>query len=64
MKCFYCPLKWSCALWLWDIWNVNWNMCDCTDERLVALKNPFSVDREVLKEYKLYLIKNHIIGER
>lgn len=52
MRCFHCPLKWSCALWFWDAWNVNLKMCDCTDERLVCLDSPFNVDLELLKEWK------------
>lgn len=50
--CFHCPLKFSCALWLWDIWNVNLPICECTDERLVALNDAFAVDRALLAAYK------------
>jgi hypothetical protein len=55
MKCYNCPLKFHCALWFWDVWNVNWEMCDCTDERLIAVRTPFEVDQELLAEYKKYL---------
>ena len=52
MTCFECPLKFKCALWLWSAWDVNWELCSCTDERLVALDQPFYVDLKLLKEYK------------
>ena len=52
MKCFECPLNFNCALWLWSAWDVNWELCNCTDERLVALDQPFYVDLKLLKEYK------------
>ena len=49
--CWNCPLKWHCALWLFDKWNVNKEMCNCTDERLIALDNPFNVDFELLNKW-------------
>lgn len=52
MHCFSCPLKFSCALWFWDAWNVNFEMCDCTDERLICLDTPFRVDQELLEEWR------------
>lgn len=52
MKCYYCPCKWKCALWLFEAWNVNWEMCDCTDERLIALDSPFEVDKKLLEKFK------------
>lgn len=50
-RCWECPFKFSCALWLFDKWNVNWEICNCTDERLVALENPFEVDYDLLDKW-------------
>lgn len=70
MRCFHCPLKFTCALWFWDAWNVNLEMCNCTDERLICLDNVFKVDQDLLAEWKKenpkprsyeYLGKKHFI---
>jgi hypothetical protein len=53
MRCYCCPLKWTCALWLFDVWNVNCGLCNCTDERLIALDNPFEVDLVLLNNFKM-----------
>ena len=50
-----CPLRSGCALWLWDAWNVNYPMCDCSDERLIALGNSFAPDFDLLEKWKLGL---------
>lgn len=46
-----CPLRHGCALWLWDAWNVNNPMCDCTDERLIWLENSFNPDFDLMKKW-------------
>lgn len=52
MKCFGCPLKFSCALWFWGAWDVNLDMCNCIDVRLVCLDNVAKVDQILLNEWK------------
>ena len=51
--CFsVCPLRHGCCLWLWNAWNVNFPVCSCTDERLIALDNSFAPDETLLEEWK------------
>lgn len=50
-KCWDCPCKFSCALWFFDKWNVNWEICNCTDERLIALEDVFKVDHDLLDRW-------------
>lgn len=73
MRCFHCPLKFHCALVLWDAWNVNLEMCNCTNDKLVCLDNPFRVDQKLLEEWKKgnpmpltyeYLGKTHYVNEK
>lgn len=57
MTCFHCPQKWHCAIWLHGLWNVNKPLCNCIDDRLIALDNPFHVDKKLLEEVKKTLYK-------
>ena len=53
-KCANCPCRDKCALWLWDVWNINFPMCACIDERLVWLENSFAVNQELLNQYRRF----------
>lgn len=61
--CFYCPLKWKCAICLYkgNRYMFNHGCCDCTKESYICLNEPMLFDTQLLKniyvEGKLYKMR-------